>query len=208
MAHAEADEGGDRGPVRQRLCDLVGRPERVDAGPAAPRAVSDRLAALSRERVTVAFEDALLTEEPAASLVEAMRAEIAELYDGLDLDDARMPSARPDELAPPAGALIVGFADGRPVCCGGIKRLDQGTCEIKRMYVLPEMRGRGVARQLLDALESKARALGYDRARLDTGPRQPDARALYESAGYEPVANFNRNPVAVFWGEKQLVPSR
>jgi GNAT superfamily N-acetyltransferase len=57
---------------------------------------------------------------------------------------------------------------------------------------------------LLHALEDKARELGYQVARLDTGPRQPGARGLYESEGYVPVGNFNANPVANFFGEKPL----
>jgi GNAT superfamily N-acetyltransferase len=72
------------------------------------------------------------------------------------------------------------------------------------MYVVPAARGQGVARTLLRALEDAARGLGYRIARLDTGPRQPHARGLYESEGYVPIANFNGNPVATFFGQKQL----
>jgi GNAT superfamily N-acetyltransferase len=72
------------------------------------------------------------------------------------------------------------------------------------MYVVADLRGRGVARQLLVALEARARALGYTVARLDTGPAQHGARHLYESAGYRPIANFNGNPIATFFGEKPL----
>ncbi len=90
------------------------------------------------------------------------------------------------------------------MCVGGVKRLDERMCEIKRMYVAPHMRGRGVARALLQELEATARRLGYEVARLDTGPRQQGARGLYESEGYAEIANFNGNPVASFWGEKPL----
>jgi len=69
---------------------------------------------------------------------------------------------------------------------------------------VPAARGQGVARTLLRALEAAARGLGYRLARLDTGPRQPHARGLYESEGYVPIANFNGNPVATFFGEKRL----
>ena len=72
------------------------------------------------------------------------------------------------------------------------------------MYVVPAARGRGVARELLGALEARARALGYTVGRLDTGPRQPAAQHLYESAGYKQIENFNANPVATFFGEKRL----
>jgi GNAT superfamily N-acetyltransferase len=133
-----------------------------------------------------------------------MRDEIAVLYDGLELDGDYMPRAGPAELSPPGGTFIVGYLDDDPACCGGIKRLDDVTCEIKKMYVVPGLRGRGLARQLLHELERRARALGYAVARLDTGPKQVGARGLYESEGYLEVPDFNGNPVAAFWGEKPL----
>ena len=74
------------------------------------------------------------------------------------------------------------------------------------MYVVPEARGAGMARLLLHSLEDAARELGYRIARLDTGAKQPHAQRIYESEGYRPIANFNGNPAAVFFGEKQLVP--
>ena len=139
-----------------------------------------------------------------AGLVAAMTSEMRELYDGLDLDAPGMPKAGPDELGPPGGTYLVGYRDGVPVCGGGFKRLPDGTCEIKRMYVVPAARRVGVARALLAALEDAARALGYRVARLDTGSRQPHAQAFYESVGYRRVGNFNNNPAAAFHGEKQL----
>jgi GNAT superfamily N-acetyltransferase len=99
---------------------------------------------------------------------------------------------------------VVGWAGGEPVCCGGFKRLPDGACEIKRMYVAPAARGRGVARALLHELERRATAAGYRIARLDTGPRQPAARHLYEAERYVAIENFNANPVATFFGEKRL----
>jgi GNAT superfamily N-acetyltransferase len=126
------------------------------------------------------------------------------MYDGLELDGDTMPRAGPRELSAPGGAFIVGFAAEEPVCCGGVKRLDARTCEIKKMYVVPSRRGQGVARALLFALEEKARELGYAAARLDTGPKQMNARGLYESEGYAEIEDFNGNPVASFWGEKPL----
>ena len=143
--------------------------------------------------------------EPAASLVAAMRAEMRAMYDDLDIDAAGMPAAGPQELGPPRGVFLVGCeADGRAICCGGVKALADGACEIKRMYVRPEDRGRGVARALLSALEDAARGLGYSVARLDTGPRQAHAERIYRAAGYRPIGNFNANPVASFFGEKRL----
>jgi GNAT superfamily N-acetyltransferase len=156
------------------------------------------------ETAAIAFRQAEFDTGAGAQLLQAMRGEMAELYDGLDMDGDHMPRAGAAELGPPTGTLLVGWAGQVPVCVGGVKRLDAHTCEIKRMYVVPAWRGRGVARRLLHALHDAARELGYDLARLDTGPLQPGARGLYESEGYAKIGNFNANPVATFWGEKSL----
>ena len=152
----------------------------------------------------IEFRDGHVDAGPGGELAQAMRDEIAVMYDGLELDGDTMPRAGPRELSPPGGAFIVGFSAHEPICCGGVKRLDERTCEIKKMYVVPNRRGQGVARALLFALEEKARELGYTIARLDTGPRQTNAQGLYESEGYVAIEDFNGNPVASFWGEKPL----
>jgi GNAT superfamily N-acetyltransferase len=157
-----------------------------------------------RDHSRIEFRDGRVDGGPGSVLAQAMRDEIAVIYDGLELDGDSMPRAGPLELSPPHGAFIVGWSGVEPICCGGVKRLDDRTCEIKKMYVVPGRRGQGVARALLIALEDKARELGYAIARLDTGPKQLGARGLYESEGYAEVEDFNGNPVAVFWGEKPL----
>ena len=139
-----------------------------------------------------------------ARLVGAMRAEISEIYGGLDLERPDMPRAGAAELGPPHGTFLVGWLEGEAVCCGGLKRLDPIHCEIKRMYVAPSARGRGIARRLLGVLEDAARELGYAVARLDSGSRLEHAIALYRSAGYTEIGNFNANPVAEYWAEKPL----
>lgn len=156
------------------------------------------------ETLEIQFRAADFDSGAGATLLQAMRDEMRELYDGLDMDSEDMPRAGALELSPPTGALLVGYSGDEPVCVGAIKRLDEHACEIKRMYVAPGWRGRGVARALLRELEATARGLGYAIARLDTGPRQQRARGLYESEGYAEVGNFNANPVASFWGEKPL----
>jgi GNAT superfamily N-acetyltransferase len=146
-----------------------------------------------------------LDQDPARSLVLAMRAEIATLYKDVDLDGPEMPKAGPRELGPPGGVFLVGFdSHGKPVCGGGVKDLGSGACEIKRMYVVPDARRKGHARALLIALEDAARDLGYRIARLDTGPSQPSSERMYREAGYQPIENFNGNPLATFFGEKAL----
>jgi GNAT superfamily N-acetyltransferase len=154
--------------------------------------------------VRVSFDEAWVDSGTGAKLAQAMREEIAVMYDGLDLDGDQMPRAGPAELSPPHGAFLIGWVADTAVCCGGVKRLDGRTCEFKKMYVVPELRGKGVARGLLHALEAKAQELGYEVARLDTGPRQTSARSLFESEGYAAIEDFNGNPVAMFWGEKPL----
>jgi GNAT superfamily N-acetyltransferase len=149
------------------------------------------------------FRTADSAAEPGVSLIRAMSEEIGALYP-IGLEGPGMPSATPGDLGPPGGTFLLGWRDGVAVCCGGVKRLPDGACEIKRMYVVPAARSQGVARALLGALEDAARQLGYSIARLDTGDKQPHAQALYESEGYRRIGNFNANPVASFFGEKRL----
>jgi GNAT superfamily N-acetyltransferase len=153
------------------------------------------------EEITVRAEaaDSLI----AVRLVDAMVTEMDQLY-GQPPGGGVGSGASPSDFTPPTGAFLVIYAGGRPVACGGLKRDDDGVAEIKRMYVVPEARRQGLGRQLLDALEDRARELGYARIRLDTGARQPHAQAMYERAGYHPIDNYNGNSMASFWGEKIL----
>lgn len=148
------------------------------------------------------FRRAAADEPPASELIEQMVLELERHYGRID--GPGMPVVTAAQFAPPEGACLVGYLAGEPVCVGAVKRLDERLCEIKRMYVAPAGRSRGVARALLGALEDAARSLGYGRVRLDTGPEQPHARALYLSAGYREIADYNRNPAASFWAEKDL----
>jgi GNAT superfamily N-acetyltransferase len=141
-------------------------------------------------------------QSPARELIAAMIEELIPLYGRIDGPGA--PTATAADFAPPGGTFLVLERDGVPVAGGGLKRLDAATCEIKRMFVIPEARGQGVARALLQALEGAARELGYTNARLDTGPEQPHAKALYESAGYVEIPDYNANPHASFWAERAL----
>ncbi len=142
------------------------------------------------------FQRVPADESPARELIDAMVAEINEIYGRSMADDPRSPSATPADFAPPGGACLVGFDDGgAAVCVGGVKRLEPGVAEIKRMYVLPEARGRGAARALLGALEGAARDLGYARVRLDTG-RSAAARAvLVRERGLPVDRRLQRQPV-------------
>lgn len=111
----------------------------------------------------------------------------------------------PDEMVPPHGAFLVGYEDGRPVAIGGLRPLEEdGVCEIKRMYVVPDARSRGAGRALLAALEDTARELGYERVRLDSGPAQQHSRVLFAATGYVEIAPYNANHIADYFAEKTL----
>lgn len=96
------------------------------------------------------------------------------------------------EFTPPHGAFLVAHLDGQPVGCGGWRShgTDGETAELKRMYTAPQARGRGVARTVLAAIERSAREQGRKRLILECGDRQPEAIAMYTSAGYERIPNF------------------
>jgi GNAT superfamily N-acetyltransferase len=108
----------------------------------------------------------------------------------------------PADFTPPLGLFLVGLLDidgiaGRPVACGGWRARDaeepyvaDGDAEVKRMYVEQPFRGRGIARAMLAELERTAAAAGRRRMILETGLAQPEAIALYVSAGYRPIAKF------------------
>ena len=88
--------------------------------------------------------------------------------------------------------MLVVSQYGRDVACGGVRRLDEGIGEVKRMYVVPEARGQGISRVLLKALVERASELGYGELWLETGTAQPEAMALYESAGFVPIAPYGQ----------------
>ena len=148
------------------------------------------------------FERGDPEEPPASELLAAMRVELNELYEAFDRLDN--PPVDPAELRPPGGAYVVGFDGEQAVAGGAVRHLAEGVGEIKRMFVRPAARSRGVAGALLAELEDTARTLGYDVVRLDTGPKQLHALTLYRRAGYVEVPRYNENPFACFWGEKRL----
>jgi GNAT superfamily N-acetyltransferase len=94
------------------------------------------------------------------------------------------------DFEPPHGAFLVGSVEGTDVACGGVCGYDIDTAEIRRMYVVPEQRGWGLARTMLGALENEARGLGYSRIRLETGVHQHEALGLYRSCGFEEIPRY------------------
>jgi GNAT superfamily N-acetyltransferase len=138
---------------------------------------------------------------PEAQALEALHlAEMSVRYEVPDGEEGDPPED-PAWFEPDAGGcflvawLETDGGDTSPVACGGVKRLASvgpDIAELKRMYVVEEARGRGIARDLLERLEDEARSLGYAALWLETGLPQFEAIALYESAGFEPVVPYGR----------------
>jgi DNA-binding MarR family transcriptional regulator/GNAT superfamily N-acetyltransferase len=110
------------------------------------------------------------------------------------------------DLRPPRGTFLVARLDGRPVGCGAVKLIEPGVGSIKRMWVSGAVRGIGVGRRLLLALEKEAAGLGMKLLRLETNRSLHEAQALYRRNGYREVAAFNDDPYANHWFEKRNGP--
>lgn len=142
--------------------------------------------------LTWVVEQCSITDPDAARLVEEVQAEYVVRYGGRD--DTPL---EPGYFDPPAGSFFVGYLDGLAVATGAWRRRNDvhalgsaDTAEIKRMYVAPAARGRGLARAMLAHLERTARADGAAVMILETGLAQPEAIGLYTSAGYRPIPGF------------------
>jgi GNAT superfamily N-acetyltransferase len=121
----------------------------------------------------------------AVQLIDELQQDLTARYGGPDETPLTV-----EQFTPPAGLFVVAYLDERPVGCAGIKASLPGTFDLKRTYVRPDARGRGVARALLAELERAAVELGGSRVRLETGDQQPEAVALYASAGYLRIPGF------------------
>ncbi len=152
--------------------------------------------------VAVRFRVGRSDEPPAAALM----AELNDLLDAQYPGRAARPGSvtSPDEMVAPAGTFLVGYEGDRAIAVGGLRPLADGLCEIKRMYVVPDARSRGVGRALLTALEEAGRTLGYRAVRLDAGAEQKHSRVLFAATGYREIPPYNGNHIAIYFGEKDL----
>jgi GNAT superfamily N-acetyltransferase len=136
------------------------------------------------------FRDEAYDGPSAQLLIDAVQAEYVVRYGGPD--DTPVD---PGEFAPPHGLFVIGYLADEPVAMGGLRRHGGPAeslveVEIKRMYVVPTARGRGLSRLMLAHLEQRARELGAIRVVLETGLKQPEAMSLYETSGYARIDGF------------------
>lgn len=102
----------------------------------------------------------------------------------------------PGDYAPPSGRLLLAEWEGQLAGCGALHKLEADICEMKRLYLRPQFRGKGIGRTMAERLIAEARAIGYRRMRLDTvGPVMKDAVAMYRKLGFKEIAPYRKNPM-------------
>jgi GNAT superfamily N-acetyltransferase len=137
------------------------------------------------ERIVAVQTGSVEWDDPEVQRLTAdQQAEIRARYGGKE-EPGTKPSA-----ADVSVVLVARDDDGTPLGCGALRSLGDGVAEVKRMYVVPAARGRGLSKGMLAALEDAARDRGWTTLRLETGPLQPEAVALYSGAGYRPISAF------------------
>jgi DNA-binding MarR family transcriptional regulator/GNAT superfamily N-acetyltransferase len=179
--------------------------------PLAEKHRSQLVEAMGRvERLLAAGSVEFRIEDPADAVASfCLESYFSELQSRFDhgFDPGRPPAAELAEIAEPAGCYVVAWLRGEPVGCGGIKLLEPGAADVKRMWVARSVRGLGVGRRLLAQLEREARERGAAVIRLETNRALTEAIALYRSAGFEEVAPFNDERYADHWFAKSLAPA-
>jgi GNAT superfamily N-acetyltransferase len=122
-------------------------------------------------------------------------------------DFERELASLPGHYAPPSGRLLLATQEspenpGEAIGCAALRKLDEDTCELKRLYVRPAIRGQGAGRELVKDLIAEARSIGYRRMVLDTLPSMQEAHKLYRSLGFHEIPAYQKNPIpgSLFFG--------
>src|SRR5688500_16869404 len=137
--------------------------------------------------LTLEIRRSSLTSPEAAALIAALNAELSATFPEPGANHFSLSGA---QVEPGGGAFVIAYLEDVPVGCGAVRRIDETTAELKRMYVRPSVRGRGIGRALVAALEREARLPGVTRVVLETGPRLAPAIGLYEAMGYTRIPLF------------------
>ncbi|NRD79730.1 GNAT family N-acetyltransferase [Bacillus sp. BRMEA1] len=137
-------------------------------------------------------------------LIKQLSDELANIYEVTDGSAGFVP----EDVEVPRAAFVVARIAGCPAGCGAIRPLNEHTVEVKRMYTVPKYRRKGVAQAILAELERLAGHFGYREIVLQTGPRQPEAIALYERVGYKHIPIFSGDWEEVSAFQKDLTKTQ
>src|SRR3954452_7254165 len=159
--------------------------DRASSDRGAPAARSTAARRMLREGTVATLRPVPYDHPVAQDLIEQVQQEYVQRYGGRDAA-----VVEPAEFLPPAGLFLVAEIDGVPAGCGAWRALPSGPAEIKRMYVTPSFRRRGLAQVIVAQLEAAAARAGHGAVVLNTGNEQPEAIALYERLGYRPVPGY------------------
>ncbi|CAG0965975.1 MAG: MarR family transcriptional regulator [Rhizobiaceae bacterium] len=217
---AEVAKSAEDGRVRELRLTAKGRAEFEAYDAASDRlaeAILAPLAAPLRKRLATAMAEVErllragaveITIEPAGSAdarwcLQQYYSELAKRFDE-GFDPSVGSTFGEDDATPPAGWFLVARSGGEAVGCGALKRLDDTTGEIKRVWTAASARGLGVASRIMDRLEAQACAAGFKKVLLDTNRALVEAHALYSNRSYREIGRYNDNPYAHHWFEKAL----
>lgn len=153
---------------------------------------------MSSTIVLAAAED--VRSEDSVQLIKELSEELGLLYGGDGTAGFQL-----SDVEVPRSAFIVARLDGYPVGCGAIRPLDENSVEVKRMYTRSEYRRKGVAQAILAEAERLAIQFAYRNLKLQTGPLQPEAAALYERMGYYRIPIFHGDWDQVLAYQKDIV---
>jgi DNA-binding MarR family transcriptional regulator/GNAT superfamily N-acetyltransferase len=127
--------------------------------------------------------------------------EILVRVSGARPDDFPLPDPHSDSYRPPQGRFLIAWSDELPVACVGLRALDDTTAEVKRLWVHPSARGQGLSRKMMAVIEAEARAMGYQRLKLDTNSALTEAVALYRATGWTDIAPYTTPPADTWMGK-------